>query len=165
MTAYSGPSAAVMREQLTLLVQGGMDPDWIVEEAAWFLSLRIVLDHCDDSSEPLDDDGEASQDPRVIAFAVMMRQAIKRLGSRSARRLLRGVLGMYPETQKLKLKDRREFAGRHFRGLDSPRSVTGGTIRTHHEPQALEQLSHVLVKMEAEQRGEQLAQEVITVGS
>lgn len=78
--------------------------------------------------------------------------AVDMIGSRKYRRILTFVLPLSPEYRGRSLKVRRTAAGQHLK--DGKSTVKWGTIRTYHEPTALHQLAAVLVKMEAEYRGE-----------
>jgi hypothetical protein len=154
MSAYDGPSRTELLDGLKKLVHGGMDAEWLLNNGDEFFDLAAVQAHLSDDVAPVDDYVDAAKDPRVVALTSVMNKAIDMLALRETRRLLRSILGMYKETRGLKVGERRKKAGEFFRGPAG--KVSGGTIRTHYELPALEKLSWLLLKMEAEARDQEL---------
>jgi hypothetical protein len=68
--------------------------------------------------------------------------------SQQHRDLLRFVLGLDPTTRDLSAMERRRIAGERFRGGTKP--VSAGTIRTYHEPRALDELAAILISLDSE---------------
>ncbi len=70
------------------------------------------------------------------------------MASPEYRDLLKVVLGLDPKVEDLSARQRREIAGRQFRGGTRP--VAWGTIRQYHEPRALNHLAATLLVLDAD---------------
>lgn len=82
-------------------------------------------------------------DHTEAALTAVLREAVAGLGHSQYRQLLTIVLALDERYVGLTARQRREIAGRKFRGGERP--VSWGTIRQHHEPKALDQLTSVLL--------------------
>lgn len=70
------------------------------------------------------------------------------------RRVLTCVLPLNDRYSRATVQERRSAAGKEIK--DGTKIVKPGTIRTYHEPKALDALADLLVSLEAERRGESL---------
>ena len=149
-TPYSGPKEESLRNDLARIVREGLEPYWISEVGGDLLTLEIV--RCRVPPEILDDDGDEAEDAKAKALVAVLTEAVDLIGQRKYRRVLRYVLPIRKEYLGKPVKERRVAAGQNLK--DGKKAVKAGTIRTHYEPKALDQLARMLVKMESEHRGE-----------
>jgi hypothetical protein len=131
------PSEQQVRLGLAALVRGGTGALWGGETQALF-EIPAVR-----SRIPVVSDDEAPQVVREV-----LEVGIERLGSPEYRDLLKVVLGLDPAASGLSARERREMAGRQFRGGTGP--VAWGTIRQYHEPRALDHLAATLLAIDVE---------------
>ena len=133
----SRPSAQAVRAGLAALVRQGRPAMWGSEAQALF-ELPIVRRRITGPSDP--------EAPRVIEQA--LEAGIDHLRSQQYRHLLVTVLGLDPKARDLPAHERRKLAGQTFRGHTKP--VSAGTIRTYHEPRALDDLTTILLELETD---------------
>jgi hypothetical protein len=131
------PSEQEVRAGLAALVRVGPSALWSSETHALFeipaVRRRIV--------NPSD-----AEAPQVVQE--VLEAGIHRVRSQQHRNLLMIVLGLDPATRDRPARERRQIAGQQFRGRTKP--VAAGTIRTYHEPKALDALATVLLALEAD---------------
>lgn len=144
------PARSAIRTALGRLVTEGLETYWIAEVGKDLLALEIVQSRVPSDIDHTDEDAEDRA--AAAALVEVLTEAVKRVGTRKYRRLLRYVLPLYEEYVGKTIKERRTAAGQDYK--DGKKPIKPGTIRTHHEPKALDVLAKVLVKMEAEHRGE-----------
>ena len=135
LTTEHRPSEQEVRTGLAALVRVGSAALWSTETQALFeipvVRRRIV--------GPAD-----AEAPQIVQEALEV--GIERMRSQQYRRLLTVVLGLDSATRDLSARERRQIAGQQFRGRTKP--VAAGTIRTYHEPRALDALATVLLALE-----------------
>jgi hypothetical protein len=131
------PSEQEVRAGLAALIRVGPSALWSGETQALFeipaVRCRIV--------NPSD-----AEAPQVVQE--VLEAGIHRMRSQEYRNLLTIVLGLDPTSRDFPTRERRQIAGRQFRGHTKP--VSAGTIRTYHEPRALDALATVLLALEAD---------------
>lgn len=132
----TAPSENDICSALATVCTRGLAPYWVSERASLLLSLACVRAKVGEAHG--DDPGE---DVLVAALGDVLRDQAKKL-SKSTRIILTIVLALEPEYLGMSAGARRQLAGEQFRDGFDP--VAGGTIRTHHEPQALQQLAALL---------------------
>jgi hypothetical protein len=149
---YSGPPFAGIRECLTNLVTYGLTPQAVSDRGAVLMQLEIVLAE----REPVPDDATEKEHEAADMAAVLsvLDKAVDKahIPSSKDRRVLRHVLPIYEQYRGAPLKARRTAAGENI--FDGDRVVAPSTIRTSYEPKALDWLGVILIKLEAEKRGE-----------
>jgi hypothetical protein len=156
LPAYSGPLLETLRKNLAELVTGGLVPDNVAEKGGDLLKLKIVTSRLRLSEEADEDEGEG-EDERdkacLEALTEVLRDAVKegRVFFKKHRRLLRIVLPLHADLVGKPIEMRRTEAGKK---MINGKEIKPGTIRTYHEPRALDELARVLLEMEAEHRGE-----------
>ncbi len=123
----------MVREALGRLVKRGVS-------AAWQPSMRPLLALPAVRREL----GRAADADAPEILRKVLVDALGGIADPSYRRLLTIVLGLDETYDELSVADRRELAGRVFRGGE--RRVGIGTIRQHHEPRALDELATVLLQ-------------------
>lgn len=136
-TTDSHPSEQEVRAGLAALVRLGRAALWGSEAHALF-EIPAVRRRINGPS-----DAEA---PQVLEQA--LEAGIDRVRSKQYRHLLMIVLGLDPEARDLPARERRKLAGQKFRGHTKP--VSPGTIRTYHEPRALDDLTTILLTLDTE---------------
>ncbi len=116
------------------------------------MELEIVREKRDTLPDSATDDAHEAAD--MAAVLEVLTTAVDRayIPASTDRRVLRFVLPIHEEYRGASLTARRTAAGENI--FDGDRVVTPGTIRTSYEPKALDWLAVVLVKLEAERRGE-----------
>lgn len=131
------------------LLPGGMEPEALLqlllrEQGQFLLSFAGDVSGVP-FSRGTPGPANAASDERVQTLTEILGDAIDRVGERSDIRLLQGILGLAPETQGLRLRDRRAWTAVNFRG--PAQRVTRGTLRTHFEPGAIKRLCEVLLAL------------------
>lgn len=103
-------------------------------------------------------DHSTTEEDYAIALRSYLETAVNRVESPQHRSILEIVLGLGDQQWKSRewrnrtALQRREEAGRRFRGSASP--VTAGTIRQHHEPRAIADLANIILSDEQRERSE-----------
>jgi hypothetical protein len=82
----------------------------------------------------------------ALALRDHLLRAIEEIPTRDYHELLRIVLQLDPRAKGLSAGQRRDLAGRRFRGGAKP--VAAGTVRQYHEPRALDQLAAALIALD-----------------
>lgn len=131
------PSEQEVRAGLAALVRVGPAALWSSETHALF-EIPAVKRRITDPSD--------TEAPQVVQE--VLEAGIDRIRSQQYRHLLMIVLGLDPATHDLSARERRQIAGQQFRGRTKP--VAAGTIRTYHEPRALDDLATVLLALDAD---------------
>jgi hypothetical protein len=149
---YQGPQREAIRRNLADLIAEGLVPYNVVEKGGNLLRLTLVTERL--SLRP-----DADEDERDAAYARALTDALREAVSsiemrRSYRRVLNCVLPLNPDYVKASVQERRSAAGKAIK--DGTKLVKPGTIRTYHEPRALDALANILVAMEAKNRGEEV---------
>jgi hypothetical protein len=156
---YSGPCFEAIRKNLTDLVTLGISPYSVAEKGQALLELQVVTE----KRKPLppnaeDDDRDVADADALVA---LLDEAVKRerISHRRYRRVLRYMLPIYvrsgyEQLREASLKDRRSAVAEDLTGKKNGKTVEPSTIRTYYEPRALNQLTVVLILLEAERRGE-----------
>jgi hypothetical protein len=137
LTSDHGAAEHEVRAGLAALVRIGPTALWGSETHALFeipAARRRITDASDTGA------------PRVVQEVLEV--GINRMLSQQYRDVLMFVLGLDPTTRDLSAKERRRIAGEQFRGRTKP--VSAGTIRTYHEPRALNELAAVLIGLDAD---------------
>lgn len=129
-----------VRAALGRLIAHGIDSVWL-PEAQVLLELPAVRERIEQLGP-----GHAADALRQVLSA-----SVESLGQSQYRYLLNIVLGLEPAFAEMSAGQKREVAGRKFRGGSKP--VSAGTIRQHHEPKALDELAAVLCGMPAQVPG------------
>jgi hypothetical protein len=164
--AYAGISQAIVRSRLGGLIAQGLTPSNVGNKAHELLRMEIVqerrralederLNAEGDESDVDEDDTADELDAR--ALTEVLKQAVAQIQVSNYRRILKRVLPLKPGLVGTPIAERRTAAAsafRHERIGDEP--VVAETIRTYHEPRALDELARTLVEMEAKYRGEAL---------
>lgn len=150
---YSGPRYVEVRKCLTNLVRYGLTPQTLSEKGTVLMQLKIVQAERELPPESATDDAQEAAD--LAAVLTVLNHAIDKahIPSSKNRRVLRNVLPIFGELRGEPLKVRRTVAGERF--VDGAHKVGPDTIRTSYEPTALDWLGAILVKLEAESRGEE----------
>jgi hypothetical protein len=154
LPAYSGPPLETLRKNLAELVTGGLVADNVAEKGGELLKLEIVTSRLRPSEKTDDEEGEDERDEACLeALTEVLRDAVKegRVFFKKHRRLLRIVLPLHSDLIGEPIEVRRTEAGKK---MINGKEIKPGTIRTYHEPRALDELARVLLEMEAECRGE-----------
>lgn len=151
---YSGPKLADIRKRLGELVTAGMVPEQVADVGEELLELEIVSSQVNLSSNATEEEEDLAY---AAALTLLLREAVEPLRPKKYRRLLKCVLPLKKELLGKSIDERREAAAKAFNKKDGKGGVKPGTIRTYHEPRALDKLAQMLTKMEAEFRGEVLA--------
>jgi schlafen family protein len=128
----SDPDRQAVRKGLARLAAHGAASVWLPESQV-LVELPAV-------QKKLHELGPGAEEDALVAA---LRDAVAQLGQSQYRRLLTIVLALDDAYAGLSARERREIAGREFRGGTRP--VSWGTIRQHHEPRALDELTSVLV--------------------
>jgi len=149
---YSGPSFSDIRACFTNVVRYGLTPQTVSDRGSVLMALEIVREKRAELPDSATDDAHEAAD--MAAVLEILTKAVDRahIPASTDRRVLRFVLPIHDNYRGASLTARRTAAGENI--FDGDRVVTPGTIRTSYEPRALDWLSVVLVKLEAEQRGE-----------
>lgn len=131
----TAPSETDLCAALGAVCTRGLAPYWVASRAPVLLELACVRcrvpEHADDGCE----------DVLIGALTGLLRELVGKL-TKPNRILLTIVLALDVEYLGRSAGARRRAAGERFRdGLDQ---VSGGTIRTHHEPEAIRQLAALL---------------------
>jgi hypothetical protein len=156
-TRYRGPQRSAIRQNLADLSADGLVPYNVIEKGGELLRLRLVTDRLD---IPLGADEDERDAAHARALTDTLSEAVSSIDMRrSYRRVLNCVLPLNAEYVKASVQERRSAAGKAIK--DGTKLVKPGTIRTYHEPKALDALADILVSMEAERRGED-ADEALT---
>jgi hypothetical protein len=127
-----------IRAALGKLCTKGVEPYWVTDHARALLDLRVVRDGLDES---------ATDAELVEALVEYLRSSVERVDWAQHRILLTIVMALDPQYLGWKASERRTEAGRLFRGGRDP--VSEGTIRQHHEPNAVDKLAGIVVADEA----------------
>jgi len=137
LTDERRPSEQEVRAGLAALVRVGPTALWGSETHALFEipAVRRRIAHPSDTEAP-----------QVVQEA--LEAGIDRVRSHQYRHLLMIVLGLDPATRDLSARERRKIAGEQFRGRNKP--VAAGTIRTYHEPRALDDLAAILLALDVD---------------
>lgn len=156
LPVYSGPPLETLRKNLAALVTEGLVADNVAEKGDELLKLDIVTSRLQLSkkTDEDEDDGEDERDEAYLeALTEVLRDAVKegRVFFKKHRRLLRIVLPLHPDLVGKPIEVRRTEAGKK---MINGKEIKPGTIRTYHEPRALDELARVLLEMEAKHRGE-----------
>ncbi|HEX4116586.1 MAG TPA: hypothetical protein VHY18_12015 [Solirubrobacteraceae bacterium] len=109
------------------------------------LRLGVVQDRLKDL------DGNANEDQRFRAYAKALRSVLTEViehddVSGKSRRLLYDVLPLNEAFRSMKIKERRVEASKHVK---PGKKVKPGTVRTYHEPRALEKFAKVILQVES----------------
>lgn len=128
------PNPTDIRAALGKLCTKGVEAYWVIDHAGVLLQLEVVRNGCGD---------DPSDEELVDSLIVYLRSAVERVEFRQHRVLLSIVMALEPEYLGSKAVDRRTEAGRQFRGGSNP--VSPGTIRQHHEPNAVDKLAEIVV--------------------
>jgi hypothetical protein len=151
---YSGPEFGDIRKRLGELVTVGMVPEQVADVGEELLELEIV-------SSRVELPAEATEEEEDLAYAAaltpVLREAVEPVRPKKYRRLLKCVLPLKSELLGKSIDERRAAAAKAFNKKDGKKGVKPGTIRTYHEPRALDRLALMLIKMEAGFRGQVLA--------
>lgn len=137
--APTPPAQTTIRKNLSNLVRYGVESYWIREVGQDLLRLSSVRMRAGNGAEP-------DWEQLCEALRELLCEAIGKLGSPQNQTLLRIVLGLEPGTLTLSAQQRREKAGREFRGGTRP--VSWGTVRSYHERYSIEQLAEMIFRME-----------------
>lgn len=149
--SYSGPRLEDVRKDLAAVVTGGLVADSVAEKGRELLGLEIVVSR---ARLPVGAGEDERDQASTEALTAVLKEAVEeRLLFRKHRRLLRYVLPLEAEYLDRSIEERRAAAGKNM----TKKPVKPGTIRTYYEPRALDELARILVEMEAEYRGEQIA--------
>jgi hypothetical protein len=153
---YSGPSADDISDALTAVITHGLRPYHVAEHGGVLLKLRLVEQRLHLEHAKNGDERDAAY---AEALTDVLREAVEQQMGRHAkyRRLLEHLLPLKPELLDESLADRRGSGGRAM--TEGKKVVLAGTVRTYHQPKALAILADVLVRMEAEDRGEEASNE------
>lgn len=142
---YSGPSKDRLRKNLGDLVTDGLLTYHVADVGGDLLELRIVIDRVELRKGASEDEHDAAY---TKALTEVLAEAVEKPTIRGKhRRLLKYVLPLKEEYLGKDVKKRRAAAAKAIKGK---KNVKPGTVRTYHEPRALESLAAVLVVMEAE---------------
>jgi hypothetical protein len=148
---YQGPQRTDIRKNLSDLIAEGLVPYNVVEKGGDLLKLNLVADRL--AVDPSADEDELDR-AYCEALSALLRDAVRDPRMRRLyRRVLTCVLPLSDRYAKASVQERRSAAGKEIK--DGTKIVKAGTIRTYHEPRALDALASILVAMEAERRGEQ----------
>ncbi len=121
---YSGPKQSTLRRNLANVVTEGLETSWISEVGDELLRLGIVRSRLPVAVAENDDpDDDADEEALASALVAVLTEAVKQIGSRKYRRLLRCVLPLYEEYSGKSIKDRRIAAGQRFRDSKEDRQV------------------------------------------
>jgi hypothetical protein len=126
------PTEKEVRHALARLVVRGVEAVWSPELQP-LLRLPAVRQEV----------AEAGEGSAPKALRSVLKRAVHSLASSQYRSLLNIVLGLDRQYEDMSAGEKREVAGREFRGGTKP--VSAGTIRQHHEPRALDELASLLV--------------------
>jgi hypothetical protein len=135
----SAPDRQAVRKGLARLVAHGAASVWLPESQA-LIELPAVR-------EKLRQLGPGREEEALVA---VLRDAVEQLGTSQHRQLLTIVLALDDAYAGMTARERRERAGQDFRG--GTHQVSWGTIRQHHEPRALDELTSLLLSETAEGR-------------
>jgi hypothetical protein len=112
-------------------------------KAAWSPDLQPLL-----SLDAVRTRFSADESPDApTALSDALRVAVARIGDQTYRDLLTAVLGLDPKTRDATVSERRTIAREVF--ARAGREISIGTIRQYHEPRALDELTSVLMSVEA----------------
>lgn len=125
------PDEQEIRAALGRLVAHGIESVWL-PEAQVLLELPAVRENIE----------RLGPDRAADALREALCVSVESLGQSQYRHLLTIVLGLEPAFAEMSAGQKREIAGRQFRGGSKP--VSAGTIRQYHEPKALDELAAVL---------------------
>jgi hypothetical protein len=143
---HEGSLEARLRASLGALVTDGLVPYNVSEKGGDLLTLRIVESRID---LPPAADEDAREAAVTLALTAVLSEAVARLTAhRKSRKVLKYVLPLKPEFLGTPVEERRTAAGQQLK--DGTKTVKAGTVRTYHEPRALDRLASVLVAMEQE---------------
>lgn len=148
--SYKGPQRDAIRKNLSELIAEGLIPFNVVEKGGDLLRLTLVKDRLEVDPEADEDELDAAY---CEALTAVLQDAVRNHGMRRLyRRVLTCVLPLSDRYAKASVEERRSAAGKAIK--DGTKIVKPGTIRTYHEPRALDALADQLVALEAERRGE-----------
>lgn len=133
-SAEGEPSLGEVQEALAIIARHGVG-------ALWGGEVDVLLELPAVSGLAM---GQ-SEDVGRNAVQTLLRDSVEKVTPVPYRDVLKVVLGLDPATKGMSARERRELAGKRFRG---DRPVKAGTIRTYHEPRALDKLAEVLVASE-----------------
>jgi hypothetical protein len=149
---YTGPQADDLSDALTAVITHGLRPYHVAEHGGVLLELELVVDrlHLDRATNGNERDAAYAE-----ALTEALREAVEQRMGRHARyrRLLEHLLPLKPELLSKTLHERRTAGGETM--TEGKKVVSAGTVRTYHQPKAVAILSEVLVRMEAEKRGQE----------
>lgn len=150
---YSGPKLADIRKRLGEMVTVGMAPKQVADVGEELLELEIVSSRVNLTSTATEEEEDLAY---AAALTALLREAVEPLRPKRYRRLLKCALPLKKELLGKSIDERREAAAKAVNKKDGKENVKPGTIRTYHEPRALDKLAEILIRMEAEFRGEVL---------
>jgi hypothetical protein len=151
--SYSGPKLADIRKRLGELVTVGMVPEQVADVGEELLELEIVSRRVKLSAAATEEEEDLAY---ATALTSLLREAVEPLRPKKYRRLLKCVLPLKKELLGKSIDERREAAAKAFNKKGGKEGVKPGTIRTYHEPRALDKLAQLLIEMETDFRGEVL---------
>jgi hypothetical protein len=131
------PSEEAVREALGHLCTKGVVPWWVQDRADVLLGLTCVSARVESGGGSID---------RVEALTEILRELVGRIYHQSHGKILWIVLALDEQYVGLSAEERRQLAGREFRGGAEP--VSAGTIRQLHEKRALDRLTTLLIEYE-----------------